>query len=96
MPYIVRQKRNAFIDITTKLIEELKKDPDNVHGNLNYCFSSIINGILGSKYNYKSAQDMIGMLECCKLELYREQIAPYEDLKKKDNGEVYTKHESLS
>jgi hypothetical protein len=32
---------------------------------------------------------MIGALECCKLELYRMLIAPYEDAKINENGGVY-------
>jgi hypothetical protein len=33
--------------------------------------------------------DVIGALECCKLELYRRMVAPYENTKIKENGDVY-------
>jgi hypothetical protein len=31
---------------------------------------------------------MIGILECCKLELYRKKAAPYENEKELENGSV--------
>jgi hypothetical protein len=31
---------------------------------------------------------MVGALECCKLELYRKRIAPYEELKERENGPI--------
>lgn len=33
--------------------------------------------------------EIIGALECCKLELYRRIAAPYEDIKIGENGDVY-------
>jgi hypothetical protein len=38
---------------------------------------------------YANVNEMIGALECCKLELYRILIAPYEDVKIDENGGVY-------
>ena len=32
---------------------------------------------------------MVGVLECCKLELYRKLAAPYEDTKEMESGPVY-------
>ena len=34
--------------------------------------------------------EAIGALECATLELYRRKVAPYEDGKIAENGEVYT------
>ena len=36
---------------------------------------------------YAQINAAIGMMECCKLELYRKVAAPYEDQKEHDNGE---------
>jgi len=33
--------------------------------------------------------EVIGVLECAKLELYRRVAAPYEERKRIENGEVY-------
>jgi len=39
--------------------------------------------------NYEKYNTVIGVLECVKQELYRRQIAPYEDKKCEENGDVY-------
>lgn len=38
--------------------------------------------------SYKNYNDLIGVLECAKLELYRRKISPYEDIKILSNGDV--------
>ena len=38
--------------------------------------------------NYANANKLMGVLECSKLELYRRLIAPYEDTKVNENGDV--------
>jgi hypothetical protein len=58
-------------------------------GELNYLFTRIIDRQLDNA-NYARYNEIIGALECCKLELYRRMIVPYEDKKKKENGDVYT------
>lgn len=55
-------------------------------GELNYILSSIVyEWMMEHGLSYNSA---IGVLECMKLELYRQVAAPYEDRKKKENGPV--------
>ena len=39
--------------------------------------------------NYTNINEVIGVLECAKLELYRRVAAPYEDEKIEQNGDVY-------
>ena len=39
--------------------------------------------------NYADYNEVIGVLECIKQELYRRMVAPYEDQKKEENGDVY-------
>lgn len=39
--------------------------------------------------NYTDYNAVIGVLESCKLEFYRRAVAPYEDVKIKENGDVY-------
>lgn len=34
-------------------------------------------------------EDTLGVLRCCQLELYRRMVAPYEDKKIQENGDVY-------
>jgi len=39
--------------------------------------------------NYKTLSEFIAELECAKLEIYRRQIAAYEDYKIAQNGDVF-------
>jgi hypothetical protein len=61
-------------------------------GELNYAITAMIVEYLeadgGPKYD--DFNEVIGVLECAKLELYRRMVAPYEDRKQKENGDVYT------
>jgi hypothetical protein len=58
-------------------------------GELNYELTLIVQTYLGKDYNYQKINDAVGALESAKLELYRRLVAPYEDKKIKDNGDVY-------
>lgn len=40
-------------------------------------------------HRYSVYNDIIGALECAKLEMYRRMVAPYEDQKIIENGDVY-------
>lgn len=58
-------------------------------GELNFCLTEMVH--LYWKHNgqnYQAFNDIIGALEGCKLELYRRKVAPYEDQKIKENGDV--------
>lgn len=41
--------------------------------------------------SYGTINSLVGALECSKLELYRRIAAPYEDVKVKENGDVFSK-----
>ena len=59
-------------------------------GELNYILTVIAKEYIDRKgESYQTYNDIIGALECCKQELYRRKIAPYEDKKIKENGDVY-------
>jgi len=38
---------------------------------------------------YTTYNEVVGVLECAKLEMYRRAVAPYEDEKIAENGDVY-------
>ena len=60
-------------------------------GELNYFISTLVNWYISEKgKNYSTLNEVVGVLECAKLELYRRNIAPYEDIKIEQNGDVYT------
>ena len=50
------------------------------------------NGYLKQKSHlaYAEFNEAIGAIECAKLELYRRMLAPYEDRKIAENGDVFT------
>lgn len=86
MPYIPNTERNEIDPNIRRLLDSMDYNP----GTLNYVITKLIVDYVqmcGERYGtYNSA---IGVLECAKLELYRRMVAPYEDKKKAENGEVY-------
>ena len=59
-------------------------------GELNFLITDLCNRYLISKHeSYATYNTVIGALECAKLEMYRRQVAEYEDRKKEENGDVY-------
>ena len=58
---------------------------------LNYYISYLIDHFINNKgKSYSTINEVIGALECAKLELYRRIAVPYEDIKIQENGDVYT------
>lgn len=87
MPYIKpeqREKWKVIIDEVVKIINELPEDKKD--GELNYLITSILKKVYKPSYfNYNRA---IGLVECIKQEFYRRSVAPYEEEKIKENGDV--------
>lgn len=46
-------------------------------------------GLAQPKLSYAKLNEVVGVLECAKLEMYRRQVAPYEDIKMAENGDCY-------
>jgi hypothetical protein len=86
MPYIPFEKKEIYREIVASLKDSWIGSP----GELNYLFSVLCKLYLYfNKESYQSYNDIIGALECCKQELYRRKIVPYEEQKMKTNGDVY-------
>lgn len=85
MPYI-KQERRAKLGTA---MEYGDIDAINGPGELNYLITIFVQDFLGDHPNYEKYNAAIGVLESAKLELYRRKIAPYEDQKIKENGDVY-------
>jgi uncharacterized protein DUF6899 len=94
MPYIKQENRGGFVKV-----ERLPKDA----GELNYLITSLCLATLRDwgheacaeagaapqdVVSYASINAVVGALECAKLEMYRRQAAPYEDLKIRENGDM--------
>lgn len=60
-------------------------------GQLNYQITEVIVKYLHNhpKITYGVMNDIIGALESAKLEFYRRVVAPYENTKCEENGDVY-------
>lgn len=59
-------------------------------GELNYQVSKLCNDYIAMRgLSYTVLNELVGVLECAKLELYRRIAVPYEDKKLGENGEVY-------
>lgn len=60
-------------------------------GELNYQISTLLNNFVAMKgLSYATLNETIGAIECAKLEFYARVARPYEELKAKQNGEIYT------
>ena len=79
MPYVNQEAR-----------ERLQSGVPKTPGELNYVLTMACGDYLRyTPQKYVDYNALIGALECCKLEMYRRQIAKYEDLKIIENGDVY-------
>lgn len=89
MPYIKQEDRKRFDCHIDALIKEFDKKPVSP-GEFNYVVSRLLWNIWmkESNHNYTTANNLIGALECIKEEFYRRWIAPYEEDKIKENGDV--------
>lgn len=81
MPYITRKDR---INVSS-----LVPDAETA-GRLNYEVTTLVDDYLYQQgVSYQTLNEVIGVLECAKLELYRRLAVPYEDKKRAVNGDVY-------
>nr|BAL53396.1 hypothetical conserved protein [uncultured crenarchaeote] len=88
MPYISREERKELDAEIDALLGKLRRAPaERVDGRLNYVISRLLNGVYGPSYfNYNRA---LGVLSAVSHEFYRRKVAPYEDTKIKENGDIY-------
>lgn len=80
MPYISEDRRDE-IDIPTNEY----KGP----GELNYTITKLVTEYVPDDVSYSDFNEVMGVLESVKQELYRRQVAPYEDTKIEQNGDVF-------
>jgi hypothetical protein len=85
MPYIKKGARLVLDEHRDKY-----KGVVNV-GELNYIVTTECHKYLERcGQSYRTYNDIIGVLECAKLELYRRFVGPYEDTKINENGDIVT------
>lgn len=93
MPYIPQTDRPSYDESISQLAKSLRLQPETKRkGHANYVITQILRlawGVDESENEcYSSYADLIGTLECAKLELYRRWVAPYEDRAIETNGDL--------
>lgn len=88
MPYIEHRLRDELGESLNTLFEALEGLHESERpGAINYCFSCLIRDLY-PKANYRKMNEVMGVLECVKQEYYRKVVAPYEEVKEKENGSL--------
>lgn len=81
MPYITQERRDQIWDNDLDI---------RTPGELNFIFTIHIKEYIQNKgLGYQTINDIVGALECCKMEFIRRVVNPYEDSKIKSNGDIY-------
>ena len=97
MPYITPLQREVLEPALTGMLAALGQarasgdiPASGVDGALNYIITRLLHDAYGVKASphYQDFNAALGVLESVKLELYRRYVAPYEDGKILDNGDV--------
>jgi len=91
MPYIKTEQREKYgnsIGILTSNLQNNGKDGIPIVGDVNYVISKLLWNIFDCNPSYTLGNNLIGVLECVKQEMYRRKLAPYEDQKIKENGDI--------
>jgi hypothetical protein len=87
MPYIEPKDREELDEPIRNLAGYLAGG--GYEGRLNYAISSLLCLLLESQgKRYATMNGLVGVLECAKQEFYRKAVAPYEDEKIEQNGDL--------
>jgi hypothetical protein len=81
LPYITEEQRLEL---------DKGRDPASA-GELNYCITMLVQNYMQSRgaVNYALINEAMGAMACARAEFYRRVAAPYEEKKRKENGDVY-------
>jgi hypothetical protein len=96
VPYIKREDRRS-LDPTAGDSLSIRFRTATQPGELNYQISRMIDAYLinkqhlvpGNKIGYTELNEVMGVLESAKLEIYRRLVVPYEDYKMSMNEDVF-------
>ena len=86
MPYIPQNDR-VHLDKYIKELVAIINTSSKKEGMTNYIITRLIMGGL-FPVCYADYNGAIGVLECCKMELYRRKVALYENKAMVDNGDI--------
>lgn len=81
MPYLTPERKAKVLEL----------GEFNQPGDLTFLLTDLcLEYLLRNEIKYRVLNDIIGALECTKLEFYRRVVSSYEDKKKEENGDVYS------
>lgn len=87
MPYIEHRPRAELRALEPRVGDRVP----STAGELNYVLAKHVDLYLSRvKRGYAAFNEVVGVLECLKLEVYRRLVAPYEDEKCEANGDVFS------
>ena len=89
MPYVDNATRQLLEPGLEAVACRIAKIVYTRPGDMNYAISMLIKKVYGEKLKYHECAEVISTLECVKLEFYRRRVAPYEDKKILENGDLY-------
>ena len=88
MPYILPEDRLKLKPAVDAIVAAV--DASTTAGDLNYLISVMAKSYIDVKgLRYEHLNAVVGALDSCKAEFQRRVVAPYEDSKIEDNGDVY-------
>jgi hypothetical protein len=85
MPYINNEQRVKFLPSIQDIVNEIESE-----GELNYVITKLCKEYVKRKGlpKYKDYNEVVGVMACLLLEFYRTEVSPYEEKKRKENGNV--------
>jgi len=88
MPYTKPEERPRYDQLIQQVREQFRTlPPESLDGHLNYFITKLLVDLYEPSYfNFNRVQ---GLLVCIQQEFYRRQVAPYEDNKMEQHGDVY-------
>ena len=87
MPYIAQNQRPDIDRLIEPLIEHLSSlDAEDQDGSLNYAITKVLKRLYPMRYFHLNRA--LGVLDAVSKEFYRRVVAPYEDTKISENGDV--------
>lgn len=85
MPYIKQEDRDKLDPTIDKLIELI--EDNHRPGWINYTINRLLLG-LERDGSYNDLNELVGAIECAKLEYYRRRLGPKEDKSIEENGDL--------
>lgn len=99
MPYIKSERRprfDAIVEVFSHMGMEKVHTPFGYSslstvgaGDMVYLFTRLLVAWLPKEPTFSEYSTALGILEAAKLELYRRRVAPYENSRLEENGDVY-------